>query len=89
VPCQRKIVDTPDGLPGLITKLIPQLNALRVVAMDCFDAREAEILSSNFFPEIRKDLLRIDRAKFTGTIRSQAIFRFLEPHRITRGVGLV
>jgi hypothetical protein len=23
VPCHRKIIDTPDGLPGLITELIP------------------------------------------------------------------
>ena len=31
MPCHRKIVDTPDGFPCLITKLIPQPNALRVV----------------------------------------------------------
>ena len=46
-------------------------------------------MSSNFFPEIREDPLRIDRAKRASMVRSQAIFRLLEPHRIKRGIGLV
>ena len=58
VPCQRKIVDTPDGLPGLITKLVPQPNALRVVVPDCFNkllmrGRQESSLQT-FFPRSAK-----------------------------------
>ena len=31
----------------------------------------------------------IDRAKLAGMVRGQAIFRFLEPHHIKRGIRLV
>ena len=53
------------------------------------DAREVGIWFLNFSPKIRKDSLRIDRAKLAGMVGCQAIFRFLEPHRIKRGIGLV
>ena len=47
------------------------------------------MLSSNLFSKTREDPLSIDRAKLTGAISSQAILRFLEPHRIKRGIRLV
>ena len=58
VPCQWKIVDTPDGLPGLITKLVPQPNALRVVVPDCLNkllmrGRQESCLQT-FFPRSAK-----------------------------------
>ena len=44
---------------------------------------------SNLFPNIREDPFRIDRIKVARTIGSHMIFRFLEPHRIKRGVRVV
>jgi len=58
VSCQWKTVDTPDGLPGLITKLVPQPNALRVVVPDCLNkllmrGRQESCLQT-FFPRSAK-----------------------------------
>lgn len=54
LPCKRKIVDTPDGLPSLVTKLIPQANALRVVVLDRLNelapCRQQESWLQIFFP---------------------------------------
>ena len=35
VPRERKIIDTSDGRPSLITKLVPQSNTMRIVVLDC------------------------------------------------------
>ena len=54
MPCKRKIVDTPDGLPSLVTKLIPQANALRVVVLNRLNklapCRQQESWLQIFFP---------------------------------------
>lgn len=58
VPSKRKIIDTPDGRPSLITKLVPQLDTLRIVVLDratkFFASWKQESRLQIFFPRPAK-----------------------------------
>ena len=86
MPSLWKFLDALNRFPCFVAELDAKAHAPCIVVLD---EPEAKTVFSNSLSQLRKNLLGVNRAKFTGVVSGQAVFRFFEPESVERRVGFI